>query len=139
MSNKVLGLILVGLAVVVIAGVGAWMALRGEDELETQSETTNTQAQGEEAESLPGITADEVAAHSTEGDCWTIIDGRVYDITSYIARHPGGDEILRACGADASSFFNERKDESGNEVGSGTPHSLSAQRQLVDLQIGTLQ
>lgn len=84
------------------------------------------------------ITTDEVSSHNTEDDCWTIIDGSVYDITSYVPRHPGGEEILRACGVDGSSLFNQRQTESGEEVGSGSPHSRSAQSQLADLKIGTL-
>ncbi len=78
----------------------------------------------------------EVENHSTENDCWTVIEGGVYDITSYISRHPGGNEILRACGADSTQLFSTRTDTDGNSVGSGQPHSPVAEAQLEKMRIG---
>ncbi len=84
------------------------------------------------------ITAEEVASHDSRDDCWTVINGKVYNITGFISSHPGGDEILRACGIDATSLFTQRETSSGQPVGSGTPHSSSAASQLASLQIGVL-
>mmetsp|Transcript_29197 Transcript_29197/g.33423 ORF Transcript_29197/g.33423 Transcript_29197/m.33423 type:complete len:148 (-) Transcript_29197:255-698(-) len=36
------------------------------------------------------ITKEEVAKHKSREDCWTIYDGKVFDITRYISSHPGG-------------------------------------------------
>lgn len=33
-------------------------------------------------------TAEQVAQHNSEGDCWTILHGHVYDITDYAPFHP---------------------------------------------------
>ncbi len=81
---------------------------------------------------------EEVASHDTNQDCWTIISGDVYNLTNYINRHPGGSEILRACGADATTLFTERKTNDNECVGSGAPYSKAVQEQLERLKIGTL-
>ena len=50
-------------------------------------------------------TAAEVAAHQTADDCWLIIDRKVYDVTPYIAEHPGGDAIFKHAGSDVTTGF----------------------------------
>ena len=40
----------------------------------------------------------QVAQHNTQDDLWVIIHDKVYDITSWVDRHPGGVEMLRLCG-----------------------------------------
>ena len=34
-------------------------------------------------------TAADVAKHSTEKDCWVIVNGQVLDVTDFLADHPG--------------------------------------------------
>jgi predicted heme/steroid binding protein len=89
-------------------------------------------------DAMKSFTTSEVAKHASEDDCWTIINGNVYDITSYVPRHPGGDDILLACGSDGSSLFNSRTTEDGEQVGSGSAHSSNASSQLAALQIGII-
>lgn len=100
-------------------------------------ENTNTDTSTPD-DTAKTFTAAQVAEHNTEQDCWTIIRGGVYDLTSYVARHPGGNEILRACGTDATTLFETRTTAGGEEVGSGTPHSSDAQEQLASLKVGTM-
>jgi hypothetical protein len=58
--------------------------------------------------SLDKFTIEEVATHDRPTDCWTIIDGFVYDVTSFIRRHPSGSEsIEKMCGIDASEQYAE--------------------------------
>lgn len=48
----------------------------------------------------------EVMKHNTLEDCWIAIDGHVYDVSRFLARHPGGAaRILRFAGSDASNAF----------------------------------
>ncbi|CAK9141458.1 unnamed protein product [Ilex paraguariensis] len=50
----------------------------------------------------------EVSVHNNAKDCWVIIDAKVYDVTNFLADHPGGDEILlAAAGKDASEEFED--------------------------------
>lgn len=56
-----------------------------------------------------------VAQRNTAASCWSVVNGTVYDLTAWIAQHPGGrDRIIGMCGRDASASFNGRHgDESG--------------------------
>jgi predicted heme/steroid binding protein len=56
-----------------------------------------------------GYTMADVAKHGDAASCWTAINGSVYDLTAWIARHPGGEgAILSICGADGSAAFNDQ-------------------------------
>jgi tetratricopeptide (TPR) repeat protein len=52
------------------------------------------------------LTLDEVKKHNSADDCWSIIDGNVYDLTNWVNSHPGGSSrITSICGKDGSSNF----------------------------------
>ena len=73
----------------------------------------------------------EIAKHSSASDCWMIISGKVYNLTSFISVHPGGaGTILEYCGKDGTIGF-QTKD-------SNTPHSQTAQNLLANYFIGNL-
>ena len=72
---------------------------------------------------------DEVLLHSTPEDCWTIINGELYDVTSYIPLHPGGaSAISQACGVDATDLFKTKG-------GGGSDHSSFAYNLLQQMRI----
>jgi cytochrome b involved in lipid metabolism len=53
----------------------------------------------------------DVKAHATAGDCWVAINGKVYDLTKWEDKHPGGaDKITALCGTDASAAFTGQHD-----------------------------
>lgn len=52
-------------------------------------------------------TMEEVKQHRKADDCWTVYEGKVYDITSYIKSHPGGKKIMAGAGKDCTKLFNE--------------------------------
>jgi|SRR3989344_981385 len=54
----------------------------------------------------PTLTAAVVATHNTSASCWSIIDGNVYDLTSWISKHPGGQAAIKGlCGHDGTAAF----------------------------------
>lgn len=52
------------------------------------------------------ISMDEVSSHNKENDAWVVVEGRVLDVTSWVARHPGGQRVLVGmAGKDATDTF----------------------------------
>jgi len=77
------------------------------------------------------LTPEEVAKHGTAADCWVIISGKVYDVTSYMGAHPGG-SFTQYCGIDATTAFMTKGGTPG------TPHSASADTIHASLYLGDL-
>ncbi|XP_063045078.1 cytochrome b5 [Engraulis encrasicolus] len=72
-------------------------------------------------------TLEEIQAHNLSKDTWLIIHDKVYDITSFLEEHPGGEEVLlEQAGADASESF--------EDVG----HSTDAREMLEQYYVGEL-
>jgi len=59
------------------------------------------------AVSVTAYTLADVQKHNTVSDCWTVMNGHVYNITPYVqsGNHPGGPAIRMSCGIDATSIF----------------------------------
>eukprot|EP00050_Salpingoeca_kvevrii_P014994 m.42694 g.42694 ORF g.42694 m.42694 type:complete len:238 (+) comp6103_c0_seq2:268-981(+) len=52
------------------------------------------------------FTKEEVKQHNTKDSCWITLMGRVYDVTEFLAEHPGGEKsILKVAGKDATFKF----------------------------------
>ena len=124
------------LLVAVIGGMGAFVLMRGSDSDDTMNEQITAPTE-QQTEQIRQITASEVAEHSTKSDCWTIINGNVYDITAYIPRHPGSDNILSACGKDGTAFFNGQQAGQNGGINNHSGDSR-AENELSKLQIGVL-
>ncbi|GAM27157.1 hypothetical protein SAMD00019534_103320, partial [Acytostelium subglobosum LB1] len=70
-------------------------------------------------------TLEEVAKHNTPKDLWLVLDGKVYDCTSFVDNHPGGAGYLTyLAGTDATGPFMYNE------------HSSAAIEQLKPLYIG---
>lgn len=73
------------------------------------------------------ISLAEVAEHCDMTDAWTVVYDKVYDVTEYLSRHPGGEEVmLEYVGYDATIAFR------------GVGHSQAAFRALDKYLIGIL-
>ncbi|KAL8129689.1 hypothetical protein V2J09_018844 [Rumex salicifolius] len=66
----------------------------------------------------------EVALHNKGTDCWIILKDKVYDVTSYVEEHPGGEAIFRHAGDDSTE---------------GPQHGTGAFQLVEDFCIGTLE
>ncbi len=73
------------------------------------------------------FTAEEVARHNTEADCWVVVAGKVLDVTEYLPKHPGGKQLVsRSAGQDVTRDFEAMF------------HSIRARKKLEELCIGEL-
>ncbi|KIW75568.1 hypothetical protein Z517_10310 [Fonsecaea pedrosoi CBS 271.37] len=54
------------------------------------------------------ISVSEISAHSTDTDCWIVVDDQIWDITKFAPEHPGGPGIIyKYAGRDATQAYNE--------------------------------
>jgi hypothetical protein len=69
--------------------------------------TPTTAAPASSAPSNAVHTWDEVAKHTTEKDCWVVVNGDVLNVTKFLPDHPGGKKaIMLFAGKDATDEFN---------------------------------
>lgn len=112
MNNKTIGII-AGVAVIIIAG-GLMLSQQKKDStVATQptvpvTEPVTTPVTTPVVTPTPsGYTLAQVATHNSASSCWSAVNGNVYDLSSWIGNHPGGQEaILSICGKDGSAAFN---------------------------------
>ncbi|KAJ0972947.1 hypothetical protein J5N97_020906 [Dioscorea zingiberensis] len=71
----------------------------------------------------------EISLHTSKKDCWLVIHGKVYDVTTFLEDHPGGEDVLLHASAsgDATKSF--------EEVG----HSSTAKSLMKGYLIGTVE
>jgi hypothetical protein len=90
----------IGIGAVLIIGIGVFVFFQTGN---TRESVSNAQGGG------GAITMADVASHSNATNCWAVINGAVYDLTSWIPEHPGGQQaILQLCGTDGSEKFNNK-------------------------------
>eukprot|EP00003_Mantamonas_plastica_P022791 TRINITY_DN3948_c1_g1_i9.p1 TRINITY_DN3948_c1_g1~~TRINITY_DN3948_c1_g1_i9.p1 ORF type:complete len:484 (+),score=166.40 TRINITY_DN3948_c1_g1_i9:771-2222(+) len=55
---------------------------------------------------VPDYTIDQLREHDKKEDAWIAVDGRIYDVTDWASRHPGGSlTIIGVAGRDATDHF----------------------------------
>ncbi len=73
---------------------------------ETGATTTLNTANGTSTVGAPVYSMAEVSTHTTTSSCYTVISGKVYDLTMWVNLHPGGKQaILSLCGVDGTQRF----------------------------------
>jgi len=108
------------------AVAGFWIANYFHSPVQTP-EVTSTAVENNNKYSLA-----EVKLHNQTNSCWMVIEGQVYDITSYLPAHPSAPEILLTwCGREASLAWQTKT--------IGRPHSSRAQHLLSKYFIGKVQ
>ncbi len=74
----------------------------------------------------------DIAVHNNVNDCWLLINNKVYDVTSFIPGHPGGERnIADSCGRESTAAYDTKN--------KGTPHSAYANDLLQNYYIGDLK
>jgi|SRR3989344_1385312 len=104
MKSKLL--IAAGIIILVVLGVFFLRTNQSGYQTDTQisAESGDTQIDQEQVAQKNTIPLLELAKHNALDDCWIAYDKKVYDITSFLPRHPGTPEkILPYCGS-ASEF-----------------------------------
>jgi cytochrome b involved in lipid metabolism len=109
-------LILTIIALIVL-GIGAWAYSNWKtyapttyvqettDGTATTTTTVNTET-GTTTPGAPTYTIAQVSSHNTVASCYTVISGKVYDLTMWVHMHPGGKAaILSLCGIDGTAKF----------------------------------
>ena len=122
MHNKFLPALIGIVIIAATGGVAYWQDSSRAHDAAPESPS----ASGDAAQT--SYTAADVAAHGSASDCWATINGGVYDLTSWISRHPGGARAIEGlCGKDGSAAFNAQ-------------HGGGAAQQaiLADLKVGVV-
>jgi cytochrome b involved in lipid metabolism len=133
--------IIAGVVVLLLLAGGAFM-LFGNSQKSADQKTTEQYGSGSGTVTSPDgnievtvtpskektFTAADVSSHNSAASCYTSVNENVYDVTSYINKHPGGSEaVLSLCGKDGSSAFNDQ------HGGQSKPEAM-----LATLKIGIL-
>lgn len=99
MDNKKTHAVFIGITVIVVAFLIVFIQNNKKESTVTPTPKAPSQT----------YTMAIVATHKTKTDCWTVVNGSVYDVTSWINKHPGGAQaILSLCGKDGSTAFSDQ-------------------------------
>ncbi len=131
--NKTVFTVIIVVAVLGLSAVVFFVASDNDSDIaNTATANTNTPAPDTNVNNNTAIyTIAQVAEHDSATDCWMVIQGKVYDVTEFISRHPGGSVIIRGCGIDATGLFESRPTDN-------SPHSLRARDIASQYQIGVI-
>lgn len=133
--------LILGVVMVIVASLNlVWIVLVGHSGAEavwagelpesgqSASPQSSASASGTAAAAATSYSMSDVAAHATSADCWSVVDSKVYNLTSWQDKHPGGKAPIEGlCGNDATAAFR------GQHANSAEPNDV-----LAGFQIGVL-
>lgn len=98
MNNFLLGIIATLMFEIVVVGIVDIAVREGASVTPTPAQVT-----------VQTFTLTDIAKHNSASSCYSTINGSVYDLTSWISEHPGGERaILSLCGRDGSEAFDTK-------------------------------
>lgn len=126
--------IIIIVLILIVVGAGLFFVFKSKNEksVGTSSIDENIVTTSPDTDVSKKISLQEIEKHNSKESCWTTINGGVYDVTSFISKHKGGDKILAACGIDATDLFTGKSTL-------GRVHSQIAVKLLSGMKIGELQ
>jgi len=113
MNKQKITALVIGLAVVLLVVAVSFSQPKGKQPSRSYSgqsaqNSQSTTPSGSQTATTSYSLAD-VSSHNNAASCWTAINGGVYDLTSWVSQHPGGEgAILSICGVDGSAAFNDQ-------------------------------
>ena len=106
--------IIIGIVVLVVFAIGSFVALTRKSPVDDSASSipenvnkvvANVPVDG----TAKTYTMSDVSKHNNQNDCWTTVNGKVYEVTKWISEHPGGAKaIISMCGIDGSALFNDQ-------------------------------
>lgn len=124
--------LIIGFIIILIFGILVFFQLNRKQDIGVSQTKEKPAVENQENKEPKEFSKEEVFRHASKDDCYMIIEGRVYDLTSYINKHPGGMVIADYCGKDGTEAFNAR----GREK---EPHSPRAREILKNYYLGELK
>lgn len=112
MNKKVAIISLIVLFVVIAGGVWVYSMWNTYAPATYVQESATTTSTGTATADIPTFTMASVKTHNSASSCYTVISGKVYDLTFWINVHPGGKQaILSLCGTDGTVRFEKQHGE----------------------------
>lgn len=115
MNKTTITLLVIG---IILLGAGGWTyknwkafapSTYVQETTDANGTTTQTTVNTDTGTSTPGaptFTMAQVGEHKDASSCYSVISGKVYDLTMWVNMHPGGRQaILSICGTDGTEKF----------------------------------
>ncbi len=99
---------------IVVASLDVFLSGCG-SKISPTPEVQNPQAKPTPVVSEVNYSLEQIQEANTREKCWSTINGTVYDLTDWIAEHPGGEKaIVRICGKDGTVAFQGQHGDQGS-------------------------